>query len=167
MRSRHARSALYGTITALALAGGAAGLPSAAAAVVDPAPIAPHQYFIGQVNGTSVDAAIKVGCFGPVIPGETGHPLAGQYVNVLPVTPPTSSQTGYTGESADRVQVAFGAASSVTTAVTLRSTVVRAAIPTTLSLPCSGTGQVAFVPLPTSSTARTSFIKVTYVNVGA
>lgn len=166
MRSRYVRPAMYGTIAALALAGGAANLPSATAAVVDPAPIGPHQYFVGQVNGTSTDAAIKVGCFGPVIPGETGHPQAGQFVNVLPVAPPTTSEVGYTGESADRIVVEFGVPSSASTPVTLRSTVVRAAIPTAISLPCSGTGEVAFVPAPTSSTARTSFVKVTYVNVG-
>jgi hypothetical protein len=157
---------MYGTIAALALAGGALSLPSAAAAVIDPAPIGPHQYFVGQVNGTATDAVIKVGCFGPVIPGETGHPQSGQSVNVLPVVPPTTGQVGYTGESADRIVVDFGVPSSASTPVTLRSTVVRAAIPTAILLPCSGTGQVAFVPAPTSATARTSFVKVTYVNVG-
>jgi hypothetical protein len=167
MRSRHTRTTMFGTIAALALAGGAVGLPSASAAVVDPAPIGPHQLFVGQVNGVSVDAAIKVGCFGPVTPGETGHPVAGQTVDVMPVVPPTSSLVGYTGESADRIQVGFTLASTAATPVILRATVVRAAIPTSLNLPCFGTGQVAFVPAPTSATARTSFVKVTYVNVGA
>jgi hypothetical protein len=166
MRSTYARPAMYGTIAALALAGGAVSLPSAAAAVVDPAPIGPHQYFIGQVNGVSADAVIKMGCFGPVTPGQTGHPMAGQFVDVLPAPSPTTRDVGYTGESADRIVVGFGAQWSTANAVVLRSTVTRAAIPTSLLLPCYGTGEVAFVPVPTSSTAHTAYVKVTYVSVG-
>ncbi|MEU6851583.1 hypothetical protein ABZ901_16855 [Actinacidiphila alni] len=166
MRSTYARPALLGTIAALALAGGAVGLPAATAAVVDPAPIAPHQFFVGQVNGTTTDAVIKVGCFGPVVPGETGHPQSGQTVDIMPVVPPTTGLVGYTGESADRIVVDFGVPSSASTPVTLHSTVVKAAIPTSISLPCSGSGDVTFVPAPTSATARSSVVKVTYVNVG-
>ena len=170
MRSKYGRSTLYGTIVALALAGGAVGLPSVAAAAVDPAPIGPHQFFVGEVNGistaSSAAAVIKVGCFGPVTPGETGHPVAGQYVDVLPVAPPTTVDDGYTGESADHIVVDFGVPSSTGLPVTLTSYAVRAEIPTTLSLPCSGAGDVAFVPAPTSATARTALVKVTYENIG-
>ncbi len=164
MRSKHHHSRLYGTITALTLLSAAVGLPSAAAAV-DPAPIGPHQYFIGEVNGVSTGAVIRVGCFGPVTPGQTGHPVSGQSVDVLPTTAPSSSTTGYTGESADHVVVDFGPASSAGP-VSLSSYAVKAAIPTTLSLPCSGTGTVAFIPMPGSSTAHTATVEVTYQNIG-
>jgi hypothetical protein len=165
MRSKHRRSSRYGTIAALTLVGVAMSVTSAAAAVVDPAPIGPHQYFTGQVNGASVNAVIQVGCFGPVVPGETGHPIAGQSVDVLPIAASTTTGVGYTGESADRVLVGFGN-SATTAVVSLSEYAVKAAIPTTLNLPCSGTGTVTFVPAPTSSTARTATVKVTYQNIG-
>lgn len=39
-------------------------------------------------------------------------------------------------------------------------------IPTSLSLPCSGTGHVTFVPLPQSPpTSRSASVAVKYVNV--
>ena len=165
MRSKHRRSSMYGTIAALTLLSGAVGLTSASAAVVDPAPIGPHQYFTGQVNGASVNAVIQVGCFGPVVPGETGHPIAGQSVDVLPAAASTTADVGYTGESADHVLVGFGTPAS-TAVVLLKDYAVKAAIPTTLDLPCSGTGKVTFVPAPTSSTARTATVTVTYQNIG-
>lgn len=169
MRSRHHHLRGYGAVAALVLLGGSAGMigaSAASAAVVDPAPIAPHQQFIGQVNGVSAGAVIKVACFGPVTPGETGHPLSGQSVDVLPLTSPVTSDAGYTGESADHIVVGFGNAVSAAPAVLLRSYVVKAAIPTSLNLPCYGNGKVFFTPAPTSPTARPAAVPVTYANVG-
>lgn len=170
MRSRHhrlRRSRRYGTLTALLLLGGSVGLSSAAADGVDAAPIAPHQAFFGQVNGATQGAAIKVGCFGPVTPNETGHPLAGQTVDVLPaIAVPVSADVGYTGESAARVIVQFGSTASVGSVVSISAYGVRVAVPTSLNLPCYGLGKVVFVPSPTSPTARNSTVPVTYVNVG-
>jgi hypothetical protein len=40
---------------------------------------------------------------------------------------------------------------------------VTADIPTALVLPCYGTGTVAFVPNPTSTTARNATVPVTFV----
>jgi hypothetical protein len=40
-------------------------------------------------------------------------------------------------------------------------------IPANIRVPCSGTGRVGFVPLPTSPTARTATLAVTFVNVAA
>ena len=37
-------------------------------------------------------------------------------------------------------------------------------IPTTLTLPCYGTGTVTFTPLPTSATARAFTMSVTFVS---
>ena len=165
MRSKHRRSSRYGAIAALTLLGAAMGLPSAAAAVVDPGPIGPNQYFTGQVNGTSVDAVIQVGCFGPVVPGETGHPVGGQSVDVLPAAVSASSDTGYTGDSADHVLVGFDSTSTATI-TSLSEYAVKAAIPTGLELPCSGSGKVTFTPEPTSSTARAATVTVTYQNIG-
>lgn len=167
MRSKHHRLRGYGTLGALLLLGGSFGLSSAAAADVDAAPIAPHQAFFGQVNGVTQGAVIKVGCFGPVTPAQTGHPLSGQTVDVLPgLAVPVTADVGYTGESADHLIVQFDSAVSVGQAVAIRAYGVRVAIPTTLNLPCYGDGKVAFVPAPTSATARSSTVLVKYVSVG-
>jgi hypothetical protein len=168
MRSTHRRFRTFGTIAALTLLGGAAGLPAAVASpVVDPAPIGADQYFTGQVDGASAGAVIQVACFGPVTPGETGHPLAGQTVDVMPGSSGSSAAAGYTGSAGTHVLVGFDAASSSTAPVSLTSYVAKAAIPTGLELPCSGTGKVTFTPQPTSATARTATVTVAYVNVGA
>lgn len=163
MHSKHRRLRMYGTVAALTLLGGAVGLPSAAAA--DPAPIGPHQYFLGEVNGASANAVIQVGCAGPVTPGQTGHPVSGQSVDVVPATSSTTGNVGYTGESADHVVVDFGGSVSGGT-VSLTGYAVKVQIPTTLDLPCSGTGTVAFVPAPTSSTAHSATVDVTYQSIG-
>ena len=164
MRSKHRRLSRYGTIAALTLMGGAFGLSTAGAAAVDPAPIGPNQYFLGEVNGTSVNAVILVACPGPVISGQTGHPVSGQSVDVLPAPSPTATGVGYTGVAGGSVRVAFSNTATADSVV-LTQYAVKAAIPTTLLLPCSGTGTVAFVPAPTSSTARSAFLKVTYQNI--
>jgi hypothetical protein len=167
MRSTRVRAA--GTAAAAALAATVLGIP-AAAAVVDPAPIGPRQAFIGEVNGQSSNAVIKVGCFGPVSPGRTGHPIAGQSVDVtvppVAVPTPTPVALGYTGEAADHVVVDFGSPVSTGSATVLKEWAVKAAIPTGIELPCYGTGKVAFIPLPTSSTARTAYVTVTYESIG-
>ncbi len=150
---------------ALAAAGAivAAPLPAFADGIVDPAPIGPNQAFVGVVNDKTANATIKVACFGPVYPGETGHPLAGQTVKVLPVTGPTTGFTGFTGSAANSVLVSFGISSSAASPVILHTWAVSAAIPTSLLLPCYGTGTVTFAPYPTSATARSATVGVTYV----
>lgn len=161
MRSN--RLSRIATVAVLALAGGALGM-STASATVDPAPIGPHQYFVGQVNGASTGAVIRVACPGPVVSGQTGHPLSGQTVDALPTTSPASSDAGYTGEAATSLRVSYGNTSVVNT-TELTRWAVTAPIPTTLNLPCSGSGTVVFAPSPTSTTARSAVVAVSYENV--
>ncbi|SEK50052.1 hypothetical protein [Streptacidiphilus jiangxiensis] len=152
-------------IVAVALACGLAAAVAPAAhadGVVDPAPIGPDQFFTGQVNGAGVDAAIQMACFGPLTPGETGHPLAGQTVDVLPAAASGTADVGYTGAAATSVVVSFGVA-SVTAPVTLDFYAVKAPIPTSLVLPCAGTGTVVFTPAPSSPTAHPATLAVRYV----
>ena len=167
MRSKHYRSRMYGALGAVALGVGAMGVFAAPGAVAaDPAPIGPNQSFQGQVNTVSVGAVIKVLCPGPVSPTATGHPVGGQTVDVVAGPFSGTSNVGYTGQSANHVLVQFGTAVSVTQAVTLSAYDTKVAIPASLDLPCYGAGKVDFVPVPTSATAVTSTIPVTYVNVG-
>ncbi len=148
----------------VALIVGGAAAPAMADGIVDPAPIAPGNPFIGEVNGAASNAVIKVSCLGPVVT-QIGHPAAGQSVKALPVTPPVSSLTGYTGTAANEIEVVFGTASGTVTPTILHDWAVSAPIPAGLTFPCSGTGAVAFVPLPTSPTARTYTVNVTFVAV--
>jgi hypothetical protein len=145
------------TITAITAA------PAWADPIIDPAPIGPNQYFYGEVNDQAGHATIKMGCFGPIHPGQTGHPLAGQTVKVLPVPPPTTSDLGFTGSAAHAIDVRFPTPTVTNTPVVLHDYAVSAAIPVTLTLPCYGTGNVAFVPAPTSLTARTATVTVSFV----
>ncbi|MEZ0070458.1 hypothetical protein ABIA32_006511 [Streptacidiphilus sp. MAP12-20] len=148
---------------ALALALTAVCVPTASATgVVDPAPIGPGQLFTGLVNGTDVQAQINMACYGPVLPGVTGHPLPGQTVEVLPAPASGTTDVGYTGTAADRIDAGFGP-SATTAPVTLTYYAVKVAIPTSLVLPCSGTGTVLFSPVPTSPSARSATLTVRYV----
>ncbi len=162
MRSQPHHLPVYGTLAAVLLLGAAAVAPAAAA--TDPGPIGPGQYFTGQVNGVSEKAVIQVVCAGPVSGTSTGHPVAKQTVDVVAAPSSSSADIGYTGDAADHVLVDFGN-TTTSTALTLQSYEAKAEIPTALNLPCSGTGKVAFVPAPTSNTARSSTIVVTYENI--
>ena len=141
----------------------AAPSPAFADGVVDPAPIGPNQAFIGEVNDHTTGATIQMACFGPVHAGQMGHPLDGQTVKALPVTNPTPQQAGFTGSAAHQLNVSFGVSSSAASPVVLRSWAVPGKIPTTLLLPCYGTGTVTFAPYPTSSTARSATVQVNFV----
>ncbi|MGO8870373.1 MAG: hypothetical protein ACLQPH_03055 [Acidimicrobiales bacterium] len=152
----------------LAFAASAAVSASAGAATHDK--IGPHQYFDGLVNGSigvGSPATINVVCPGPE--DQTGHPVAGQTVEV---TEPKAvlSTSGYTGNDATSIVAFFGPpppAAGGSGQVKFTKYGVTKAIPTSFNLPCSGTGQVTFVPLPQSPpTSRAATVAVQYVNVG-
>ena len=73
------------------LAGSVMALPAGAAVKVGP-----NQYFTGVINGrngnTATPIPIRMACFGPVKPGETGHPMSGQTLAVHELFPPTATQ---------------------------------------------------------------------------
>ncbi len=126
---------------------------------VDHPRVGPHQYFEGLVNGSpgiGGPAVIKVVCPGPT--GQTGHPLAGQTVEVeLPKV--VLSDSGYTGDDATDITAFFGppppsAASSGHVKFTKYG--VAKPIPTSLDVPYSGDGSVTFVPFPKSPPASQS-----------
>ncbi len=145
------------TITAVTAA------PAAADAIIDPAPIGPHQYFFGEVNGQAGHATIKMGCFGPIYRGQHGHPLAGQTVKVLLAPVSTISDLGFTGSAARAIDVRFPTPTVPKVPVVLRDDGMTAPIPVSLILPCVGSGKVAFVPDPTSPTSHTATVTVFFV----
>jgi hypothetical protein len=139
----------------------------AAEAVQDPIPVGPDMYFTAQVNGASAKAVIKVVCPGPVTSTSTGHPISGQTLEVFSVLPPATGTIGYTGSAAHQIDALFTAPSSATDnpPVVLSSFFAPVAIPTTLLLPCGGSGVVSFVPIPTSPTATGVAVTVTFENI--
>jgi hypothetical protein len=154
-----------GLLTAAAVSAGVAAAGPASAATT--AGIGPNQYFVADVNGhVTSPAPISMACFGPVMPGETGHPMAGQYVEVLPATTNAGS-IGYTGSLADAVNVAIvysqGTASHYVPIGTVTAYGMPLAIPTSLVLPCYGSGTAVFDPTPTSPTAVAADLTVSFI----
>jgi hypothetical protein len=169
--SRHASGFGIAVVAPLvALIAAAATIASASAAVSGPTPIGPHQFFRATVNGATGDQGrvnIGLGCVGPIHPGETGHPLPDQMVGVQFMQPPPSSiPLGYTGDRGTSIGAFFGAppprSPSSASYVNFTSYGLKG-IPTTLVLPCSGTGQVTFVALPLDPSERSTAVPVRFV----
>jgi hypothetical protein len=146
--------------------------PSASVAASVHGKVGPHQYFGASVNGElgiGTPATIRMACFGPIILGETGHPLPGQTVEVERSLAGVDG-VGFTGSRAKSISVFFGAPPpSVVSAgaVTFVRYGVAQPIPTSLLLPCSGSSTVSFVPLPMSPpTSRDAVVRVNFVSVG-
>ena len=155
-------------VAVAAPAGGAA--PAGAASK-----IGPQQFFTGVVNGTAGNTVspipIEVGCFGPVTPGETGHPLGGQTLSVHQLFPPVAtSSLGRTGDDST-IDVFFGAPPPATARASAKATSKTVSfrrydkvrdIPTTLTLPCGGTGTVWFVPIPVVPPSQAQAVPVQF-----
>jgi hypothetical protein len=155
------------TVTAVLVA-------SAGAAIPPQGKVGPRQYFEGLVNGDSGLArpvTIKMACFGAVRPGQKGHPMTGQTVEVLRPEVIVVGHSGYTAKNATSIVAFFGPpppspapATPAASTVTFKKYAVKKPILTSLLLPCSGTGIVSFVPLPKSPpTSRDATVRVAYV----
>lgn len=141
-------------------------------AVIDPAPIGPNQFFTGDVNGASANGTITTDCVGPVVPGQTGHPVGNQYVAVNPGGASGSAvSVGFTGSLGNSVDVRLvlpispGPAQGIDLGV-LHDYVVRLPIPTDITVPCNGPADVVFIPQPNSPTAKNADVRVTLRSIG-
>lgn len=134
--------------------------------------IGPHQAFTAAVNGqsgVSQPVVIRMACGGPVKPGQTGHPVAGQTVSVLRATT-VSNPVGDTGADSHQIGAFFGAPPPSATSPAAGNLNFQRygtkTLPVSDLLPCSGSGQVYFVPLPTvPGGQRIVDIPVTYVSL--
>ena len=155
------------TLVGLAVVAASLGAWTTAASAASP--VGPQQVFVGLVNGKVGDAEIRVGCFGPIYAGETGHVLPGQSVEALPA-PSTGSTAGYTGTKATKIKLSIVLPVSPGvgpgSGVVLANYGVPVALPTSWSLPCSGPGAAVFLPEPTSKTARSATVGVSFVSAG-
>jgi len=153
-------------ILALATLGGMLAIGGIAGASPTTTPIAPHEHFIGLVNGKSSKATVIVACPGPVSVGQTGHPVGG----TIAVEPPSTAtgSSGYTGSRGRSVVASFVIPVDLPPTTNTALTFTRygsQSIPTALSLPCSGSGYVVFTPEPTSKTSQDITVGVTYENI--
>jgi len=152
----------------------AALVPALAAVLVTAAPasaaaIGPNQHFVGALGGDSTSpATLQMGCFGPITPGESGHPLANQFAEVLsPAVSSGSAALGFTGTLANAVDISIVYARGTIVVVTPIGEVTaygqELEVPTSLVLPCSGSGTLVFEPTPTSPTAVPYDLTVNFV----
>jgi len=157
----------FGAALGLAILVGSAMVLPAGAAVK----VGPNQFFTGVINGrdgnTTTPITIRMACFGPVRPGETGHPMAGQTLAVHELFPPTAGagSLGFTGNDHE-IGVFFNVlppGTPVTTTPIFRQYDVPKPLPTSLTLPCGGPGTVYFTPIPVVPPSRTASVPVEFV----
>jgi hypothetical protein len=161
MRGGLARSLL--PLAALVLGLATAPAASAAAhAAQDPVAIGPNQYFKGIFNGHPPGPAIIfVACTSGA---STGHPVAGQkiWVKEIPTPVSTSKDTGFTGSKGTGITASLASATSTFLSAHFSAYGVKVKIPVSVTLPCSGSGAIAFAPIPKSKTAHTAVLSVTF-----
>jgi hypothetical protein len=160
--SRRSAAALISGLTTIAL--GVTFAAAAAAAPVpaqDPVPIGPNEHFRGFLNGHPPgQAVITVICVGGV---NTGHPASGQTIEVKTAQPTSTFDLGFTGSAGTKITAALAPAATTTILASFTSFFVPKNIPTSITVPCSGTGKVVFRPSPTSATAKSAVLPVTFM----
>jgi hypothetical protein len=78
-------------------------------------------------------------------------------LGVLPAAsavPVSTSDLGYTGSAGNKITAVLPTPTAAIVLASFTSYFVPKFIPTTLTLPCSGTATVSFIPSPASSTAK-------------
>jgi hypothetical protein len=161
MAARRATILALVVATAIGTGVGAAGAADAAGGGRHPR-IGPNQEFVGLVNGSTGQkspAEIRVACPGPSR-GQTAHPLPHQSLAVrLPAA--TTGTVGRTGPAARRISaflVIPPSAAATGGLATFRHYGRRKAIPTSITVPCSGSGYVTFVPFPRAPGESVPFV---------
>ncbi len=163
-----------GSVVVAVLAVAVLALTGTAGAAVGTAPVGPNQYFAGVVNGRIGPAVIAVACSGPVSASQKGHPRAGQTLAVRDlgkVAPPVvAGDVGFTGPAGHEIGIFFGplppvdAASAAGGPVIFTHDGVTKPIPTSVLLPCSGSGSLPFVPIPVVGGSHDAVVSVTFVS---
>jgi hypothetical protein len=145
-------AAVFGSV----VPGAVAGASSASGAV------RPGQTFVGLVDGTSTVPSVVVVCPEAIQVGEKGHPAAGQTIEVRAVAA-TTAASGATGTRGQAIVARFGTTGAVSGPSVTFTRYGSQPLPTTLLLPCLGSGTVEFSARPTRSTARSETLGVAYV----
>jgi hypothetical protein len=131
--------------------------------------IGSDQHFIGLVNGSDSKPMVRVVCPGPIYAGRTGPVAGGQTMSVARV----ATGGGYTGPFS--VVYAWFVPPSGNTERPTQLTLTRYRtpqdIPTSIRVPCGGTGKVEFSSCPYLAPCAygwvPDYIKVRFVNIAA
>jgi len=135
--------------------------------------VGPDQFFTGTVisatsSGSAGSDVIVVDCSGP---SSTGTPAPGQSVEVQ-LAAATGAAAGYTGSDATSIEADLiwsVANPPIVADVPLASLGAYATpepIPTDIQVPCSGDGEVSFVPQPGGSDSVDYTLHITFVSTG-
>jgi hypothetical protein len=145
-----------------------------AASASRPGKIGPNQAFVGLVNGKTgagSHAQVRVACAGPIRPGETTHPLPNQPLEVMR---PSAAAANFanTGAHGTHITAFLGIPPSAGTPPssgalpTFWHYGVEKPIPTTIEVPCSGSGYITFIPFPRDPGSSKAFVvPVDFVNI--
>jgi hypothetical protein len=157
-------AALFIASTFLALSG---ALPASADVIPTPRPVGPDEVFTAFVNGRSGESVVNVNCDTSAGGTKSGHPAAGQNVEVLAgaVRGPVPASIGFTGSAAKEIGAGVGFSESPVPPIHLPVYGRLVEIPTSAVVPCDGAGVVTFVPQPNSLNAVQATVKVTFVSV--
>ena len=170
-------SKLTRTLIIAAVAASAVAIP-AAQATAAPAhsqvvKVGPKQDFEGLVNAKPSKAGIRVICPGI---SNTGHPLAHQTVAAAVVLPPLTPNDGFTGTAATSIAVWLTWPTTTPPQpspppspayVATFTSYGTMPIPTSIRVPCGGSGEMLFLPAPGSPTVKAATVSVTFANIGA
>lgn len=165
-------SKLTRTLITVAAVACAVAVPAAVWAapspVQPPVKIGPRQPFAGLVNGKADKAVIRVFCPGIL---RTGHPLRGQTVRVALVPPlvKITPRDGFTGTAATSISAWLTWPPTVTPPppafVDTFTSYRTLPIPTTIAVPCGGSGEMFFLPSPGSPTVKAATVSLTFAAV--
>ena len=127
-------------------------------------PIRPHQHFAGVVNGKKKNAVVYTACGGPTWEGRTGPVVGGQTLSVVRAAKKGHGDTG----PFSQIYAWFVPENSPapTTPVQLKFASYRTPqeIPTSVEVPCDGTGTVEFSSCPYLAPCAFGWVP-TYVSV--
>ena len=132
------------------------------------AAIKPHQHFVGRVNGEPSVATVHTVCAGPASTDRMGPIAGGQTVSVRHL----ASGKGDTGVfSTVYAWFVQNASANGHKAVNISAYRKRVALPTSVQVPCDGTGRVEFSSCPYLAPCAAgwvpTYVKVRYVNIAA
>jgi hypothetical protein len=131
-------------------------------------PIGPHQHFTGLVNGSHRGAVVHTVCAGPVSEGRMGPVAGGQTMSVIR----RATGAGRTGPFS-QIYAWFvpTTSGSPPTALEWMRYDTPHRIPTSIQVPCDGTGQVEFSSCPYLAPCAygwvPDYVKVTFENIAA
>jgi hypothetical protein len=159
------------------IAGGALAAPASAqtgtaashGAAIPVVLVGPNQYFSGYINGSPPgQAIIQTNCFGAIQPGQTGNPLPNQTIEVRLASPAGSvADLGYTGNvsnaASESIVATLGPSAAAPSVIgTFTAYDVIEEIPTTVTVPCAGSGVATFTPSPASPGSFPATLDVTF-----